>query len=958
MTTRKASYCTLRARLWHILLFGMLCFAAHLTDSRPAGAQVPAEIATLVEGRVINRATGEPLPGANVVALRTDDTTDASGPLLSGTTTSLNGSFSLSVSSSHPFTLRVSHVGFDAYEHTVAPGAGTPLDIALDTSDDASLEAVVVTGVREPRLVRDIPAAIALVDGEEIEKRIMPSPVDALKAVPGLSLAPVGIDRREVALRGFNEAFSDNALVLVDGRPIRLPGLEPNSFALSTIHDLDIDRVEVVRSPVSPLYGGVGDTGVIQFHTKDAFSYPGTSVSITAGERDYVQLQGRQAGRLASTLGYKVVAGYAQGDDWRLDADDPVDQGVLAQEFQAREDRYERVGGSVAFDYRPTTALRVHLTGGAASLDQTAVTDQGAVQAEDFRHAYAQLLVELAAVRAHFYYARNEAGDSYFYGRQNASGRLVGLVDESSTAGAQLQARMSLGPALRDALSVGVDVRRSVPRSEGTLFGRNEGRDELTEAGAFAHLLLPVTPRLRLSGGGRLDLDTVTDDVALSPRAGALYDVTRHVTMHAAYNRLYDLPNPVSFFFDASGFESPVGGPFRLVFQGRGSVDGFTYDDFRASGQARSILPARFGASVPAGAVPLQDVYATFAAGAAEALRSGSTPLPIDLGALGPDGPALLADALLALVPLVQGETTGQLGIPGEEGVRFVAAPEDVPPLGPTRGHTVEAGLVGSLGDRLTLSLNLFHTWRSDFVGPQLVESPLVYLPSLAEDVQPALTDALSAAAADPSFQALLAGLDASGEELSALLALLVADAFDGQPVAAVQTDESILEEASPTDVGVLVAARNFGKVRYWGAEWSAKLRPNSRTRLEVSGGFMNDNLFDEEELGEEGSGLTLPLNATRWQLAGGAEVVPVAPLRVGTRVLYRESYPFQSGPYAITVDDHVLVDVEAGADLSALAEGLSVALTIQNVFDDEVRYVGGAPEIGRLALVRLNYVQ
>ena len=61
------------------------------------------------------------------------------------------------------------------------------------------------------------------------------------------------------------------------------------------------------------------------------------------------------------------------------------------------------------------------------------------------------------------------------------------------------------------------------------------------------------------------------------------------------------------------------------------------------------------------------------------------------------------------------------------------------------------------------------------------------------------------------------------------------------------------------------------------------------------------------------------------------------------------------SGPFVGVVDDHALFDMTASCRLARLP-GSTISLTGMNLFDSPSRDFLGAPEVGRLLMLRLGY--
>lgn len=127
----------------------------------------------------------------------------------------------------------------------------------------------VVTATRVPTPQERIPAATTVIDRQEIEERGYVTLADALAAVPGLRLIQAGGPGQQASgfVRGTN---SRHVLVLRDGVPLN-DSSEPNG-AFNFGNELlgDVERIEVVRGPVSAVYGTAAIGGVVNLITRRA----------------------------------------------------------------------------------------------------------------------------------------------------------------------------------------------------------------------------------------------------------------------------------------------------------------------------------------------------------------------------------------------------------------------------------------------------------------------------------------------------------------------------------------------------------------------------------------------------------------------------------------------------------------------------------------------------------------
>lgn len=129
-------------------------------------------------------------------------------------------------------------------------------------------ETITVTATRTETALQDAPGAITVITAEEIRERPVRDIVDILADTPGISLLGRGVGgRKTISIRG---AENRHTLILVDGRRIAASDavMGHSNFENSWISLESIERVEVVRGPLSALYGSEALGGVINIITK------------------------------------------------------------------------------------------------------------------------------------------------------------------------------------------------------------------------------------------------------------------------------------------------------------------------------------------------------------------------------------------------------------------------------------------------------------------------------------------------------------------------------------------------------------------------------------------------------------------------------------------------------------------------------------------------------------------
>jgi outer membrane receptor for ferrienterochelin and colicins len=131
-----------------------------------------------------------------------------------------------------------------------------------------ALEQIVVTASGFEQSVKEAPASITVVTREELEKGSFRDLTDALREVQGVSVTGTA-NERDIFIRGLPGTYT---LILVDGKRQGTRDARPNGSAgyeQSFIPPLSaIERIEVVKGPMSSLYGSDAMGGVINIITR------------------------------------------------------------------------------------------------------------------------------------------------------------------------------------------------------------------------------------------------------------------------------------------------------------------------------------------------------------------------------------------------------------------------------------------------------------------------------------------------------------------------------------------------------------------------------------------------------------------------------------------------------------------------------------------------------------------
>ncbi len=217
---------------------------------------------------------------------------------------------------------------------------------------DQSVPEMVVTATAVPTLLPDVPAGVTIITQHDIQARGYTTLTQALSAVPGLGVVQSGGagGQASVFIRGTN---SEDVLVLIDGVPANDPS-DPNgafNFGEDTLSD--IQRIEIVRGPMSGIYGSGAIGGVINLITLQGSGAPKATIEAAGG----FPSQGQ---------GSATVSGSSQGFDYALNGAVDEDSGYdetarRLSVYDGHKDPFRSKRGSLNFGYTPVEGTRVYL---------------------------------------------------------------------------------------------------------------------------------------------------------------------------------------------------------------------------------------------------------------------------------------------------------------------------------------------------------------------------------------------------------------------------------------------------------------------------------------------------------------------------------------------------------------------------------------------------------------------
>jgi iron complex outermembrane receptor protein len=221
---------------------------------------------------------------------------------------------------------------------------------------------VTATGREQP--LTQAPSAITVITADEIRQSGATNIPDLLRVVPGLDFFRTSASNVSIAARGLNAQAFARMQVLVDGLSVYEDVLGLIYWHQIPVPLEEIERIEIVRSPATALYGDRAFAGVVHIITKSPEALQGTHISAAGGEAGTGIVNLIHAG-VREKLSYKVSAGYDRTNEFpnpeigRTDSQlGRLDQrGYFQVNYQmAEQSKVSLSGGIDAFDRRGVLA--------------------------------------------------------------------------------------------------------------------------------------------------------------------------------------------------------------------------------------------------------------------------------------------------------------------------------------------------------------------------------------------------------------------------------------------------------------------------------------------------------------------------------------------------------------------------------------------------------------------------
>jgi iron complex outermembrane receptor protein len=905
-----------------------------------------------IAGRVTNAATRAAIPGATVLAL-------VGGATRASTKADESGQYRLAGLAAGKYTVSVMQIGtkLRSVENVIVrDGATTTVDLATNPVA-VQLEQLTTTATGKPDKAVDAPADVSIITQEKVATTPSLTIADHIKGVPGVDVSTGGIVQSNIVTRGFNNAFSGTLLTLQDYRFATVPSLRVNVPFLFTNINEDIERIEMVLGPAAALYGPNSSAGVMHIVTRSPFESAGSTLTLDGGSRAIARGSFRNAGIINPKAAYKISAEVMRGEDWHYT--DPGEPTNLTHNGQPAKRDFDvnRFATEARLDLRPTEGMSFITTYGlshvGSAIELTGAN--GAGQVKNWQYQSIQERFNWGNLFAQAFLNMSDAGNKDSLDQSGTYLLRTGqpIVDQSRVAAGSIQHSLDIGT--RQRFLYGGDYTWTNPRTGGTIDGRNEDDDNVTEYGAYLHSLTRLNSQWELTAALRADRNNRLDGTFFSPRAALSFKPAESQNFRFTYNRAYSTPANFSFFLDLIQAHNAGGLPYDVRAMGVPPSSGW---DYRRS----------CSAALAGGLCMRSPFVSTLGAANTFVDANAAAYYQTALAIVKPQLPASVA----ALVPILNAlnPTSTQVGsvlryLVGNGDVVSPSSLTHIDPLKASFVNNYEIGYKGLAGSSTRLSVSGWYQQRINFITAAQISTPNVFLEpnSLGAYLGAQITGALIAQGM-PAAQA---------QATAAAAAPAIAAGLAKVPLGTVTFDNAKL--ANRPDV--LFTYRNVDKtITLWGLDLGFDQTLDDRFSLEGTYSFVNKDSFSE--VADPGAG-PLRINSPKNKGSVTLHFDNRAKFKAQVGARYTQGFAVNSGVYTSGVNfslpgqtcvaatgagcyqypavpTSTLLDAGFTLAIPQIGRGASWSMNATNLLDKRVPTFVGVPSLGLLVMTRLQY--
>src|ERR1700728_267068 len=243
-------------------------------------------------------------------------------------------------------------------------------------------EPVTTSATGSPQRASKVPANMEIITAEDIRRSGARDIPGVLRHIVDVDLLQWGTDDTDVSVRGYNQAYSQRLLVLINGRQVYADYYSFTPWSTLPVELGDIRQIEVVKGPSSALFGLNAVGGVINIITYNPLYDDENSAAAAAGTQSLTQESAIATFKVHDEAAVRISAG-THSD---LDFSTPIPTNEASGE-RARNNR-TAIDLDGVFQASDVVQLRLeasHVSAGEFEMDPADLVDFSTFVADSMR---------------------------------------------------------------------------------------------------------------------------------------------------------------------------------------------------------------------------------------------------------------------------------------------------------------------------------------------------------------------------------------------------------------------------------------------------------------------------------------------------------------------------------------------------------------------------------------------
>ena len=388
------------------ILFSIaVLFSVQISYSQKNGA---------ISGRVTDKSEVA-LPGATILIKETLNVTNA-GSL---------GEFNLQKINTGRATVVISHIGYETIELPAMISEGQAVIVNVRLTEDEQLgNTIVISASKRPEKITHAPASIQVIGVKDFNQFSGSNVNELVSKIQGIEYTRNGVSEINFNARGFNSAFNNKILSLVDNRN-SMASLSAGLplYNRGTVMKDDIEKMEIILGPQTALYGPNAHNAVINTITKDPRKYQGTTLGVSVGSQNQFSGRLRQAMKINNKWAYKITGEYATGKEFNFfdsiyagGGPNRVFGDTVAIPERIFDFNFKHIHGEGTVYYSLTPKTDIILSGGSSYNDYLQLTTVGRNQMRGITYSFIQARLVHPRFFLNLYNTWGSIGTSYAIG--------------------------------------------------------------------------------------------------------------------------------------------------------------------------------------------------------------------------------------------------------------------------------------------------------------------------------------------------------------------------------------------------------------------------------------------------------------------------------------------------------------------------------------------------------------